>query len=70
MTSLATVPRYSSTSLLFFFGASRESVEIEMKKMGVLKITVVSTSGHLPPKHRQEFTESQSIYTFVFKVPH
>lgn len=65
MTSLATVPRYSSTSLLFF-GASRASVEMEMKNRGVLKSTIVSTSWLLPPKHRQSVLNHKvSINVFL-----
>ncbi len=69
MTSLATVPRYSSTSLLFFFGASRESVEMEIKKRGVLKITVVSTSLNLPPKHRQSLLNPK-VFIHLFLKYH
>lgn len=66
MTSLATVPRYSSTSILFF-GASRESIAMEMKNRGVLKNAKFRNSWHSPQKHGKSALYRQlCIHLFIY----
>lgn len=67
MTSLATVPRYSSTSSILFFGASREFIEMEMKNRGVLKPLNSELHDIHPREHRQSaLCRKVCIYMLIY----